>query len=59
MQVDTMYGACEGRLYNFEGNWVNEANGLLRESVIFTLSSFQRLYHECDGGFARVNLRKM
>jgi hypothetical protein len=64
MQVDSMYGGCEGRLFYFNswtnsGTYSSDSNGPLRESVIITLSSFQRLYHECDGGFARVSLRKM
>lgn len=64
MQVDSMYGGCEGRLFYFDSStssstWSSDSNGPLRESVIITLSSFQRLYHECDGGFARVSLRKM
>ena len=60
MLVDTMYGGYDGRLFHFEGtSGTNDANGPLRESVIITYSSFQRLYQETDGTFARVNLRKM
>jgi hypothetical protein len=37
-----MYGGCEGRLFYFDSttSTTNDANGPLRESVIFTLSSF-------------------
>ena len=61
MQVNNYWGGCEGRLFYFDSSSssTNDANGPLRESVIITYSSFQKIYHECDGGFAKVNLRKM